>query len=327
LLTGAIMGLGLGKILKKGIVFGVSPERWLPIFIVDFAFFSILTLFIMSNQSLLLSIIGIIINPGIAGSFPHFTGLIALGVMWLLLKVWVVGAVIHQSHKEKEFNKSWHVSSKRYSSLIGSLGISFLIILAAASVPFFDSVLVIIAGVVVFFPLQSVIIRRRSAFASIRDSYSIFKKQFDKFSFNGYRFFLLVIASLLSGALGIYLSMISTTTSFWAIIFWIQSILFFYFISYSRIFRLWFVIAVISGAVALVFFIPGLFVVLTPVLNDPLLSSQGLVGGMTLFYFLNPNLLLLMGTIFLVGSAISTAFTLKIQTDVYKKFRKRFGIF
>jgi len=164
--------------LKKAFAFCLEPKRWLPFFILDLAFVAIGFTLIMSNSMTFLSMMmatsGVEMSGEAAVLLLELVGLFAA---WLLATLWITGAVIHQSHKEKEFAKSWNFSRNRYLSLLGAAAVTAVIAGLAAAIPTVGWIISILVGLVFFFTLQGVMIKGQGIMKSLEDSWHIFKHQ------------------------------------------------------------------------------------------------------------------------------------------------------
>jgi hypothetical protein len=97
--------------------------------------------------------------------------------VWSLIRLWISGAVIHQSVKPKEFSQSWSVAKSRYFSLLAVTIIVGLIATVVSIVPYIGWVLSIIVGLMFFFIRPAVVAKKLSFDNSLRDSYHIFRKK------------------------------------------------------------------------------------------------------------------------------------------------------
>jgi len=322
------------EILKKGLMFGVQPKRWLPFFIVDVVIFSLLVGFVLSNDLLTASLLGVLVNPANLITFQGLAGVFVLLISWFIVRLWVMGAVIHQANKEKEFSKSWMISLRKYPSLLGAMILIMLISLFAGTIPFIANVLSILVGVVFLFNMQAIIVKNRTVISSFKDSYSLFKKHFNPITFNDKRFFvwlaIVIVLGIFSSfvyqtftppSLSVGLSLVGTAG------FWITFSALAFLLFYSRIFRIWLAISIISGIITILFAFPALGIAISS-LSQELLTVGGnaYLPAFLLYFLSNLEVLVLAGMVFIVGSSIATAFTLKVQTDFYNHFRKRFGV-
>jgi hypothetical protein len=176
-----------GGAIKKGFKFGFTPKRWLPFFVLDIIFISSLLAITLSSLEVIFSSI---INAGadplaILSLLGYGAAVIAGFVIWGLIRIWVQGAVIHQSYKEKEFDKSWGVAYKKYLSILAAIIIIGIIASIVSTVvgliPYIGWALSIIASIVIslafFFVLQEVIVNNKGFYQSIKNSYYTFKRK------------------------------------------------------------------------------------------------------------------------------------------------------
>ena len=318
--------------LKRGLGFAVMPLRWLPVFIVDMAFMVVLLGTLFSSPELILSLLEAFITPAAATDFSGLGALLVAGGVWFLARLWVTGAIIHQSYKEKEFKKSWKVSREKYFSLLGAIIVTIIVFFIAGLVPLIGSLLAVLAAMVLFYPLHSVMIRKSSAVNSLRDTYSIFRKSIS-FSADWRLAAWVVIMAVTGGLLfqlygfllafgggqGFFVS-ISGTLAFVGVLLLL--------LLYSSAFRAWLVISIISGLVTLVFAIPAFMLAASTIPIEAVVLGGSSLQQLLLHLLSNSHMLFASGAVFIVGSSIATAFALKAQTEFFLQFKKkRLGIF
>lgn len=169
-----------GDILLKSLKFSINPKRWLPFFIVDVAFMGLMLQFVLSDVNLFIAgMASVETNPALIGQFIGFLAvLFACIAIWSLVRLWVQGAVIQQSFKEKEkVSDTFRYSLKRYPSLLVALIIVSVIGGIAGMVPYIGWVLSIIAALVLLFTFQSVIVSKLGFAKALGSSYHIFRKR------------------------------------------------------------------------------------------------------------------------------------------------------
>jgi hypothetical protein len=172
------MRIDYADALKKGLKFCVQPKRWLPFFIVDIVFVSVAFMLFVPNMSYLFYLMAGIEDPTVLAPMSGiFLTLIVLFVIWMLISIWIQGAVIHQSVKEKEFRNSWGAAGRRYVSLLGVVVITAVLGFAVSPVPYIGLLFAIFIGLLFFFAMQSVIVKGNSITGAVRDTTNIFVKQ------------------------------------------------------------------------------------------------------------------------------------------------------
>ncbi|MCX6814747.1 MAG: hypothetical protein NTY20_03810 [Candidatus Aenigmarchaeota archaeon] len=172
------MNIDYAQAMKKAFTFCLEPKRWLPFFIVDLAFLSVALALIMANSLFFIYLIAGIQDITLFGNAAvFFLELLILCIAWLLVGLWISGAVIHQSYKEREFGKSWKVSRKRYFSLLGVAAVTAIIAFIVAVIPAVGWIISIFVGLVFFFAMQSVIVKENGFMNALEDSWKIFKHQ------------------------------------------------------------------------------------------------------------------------------------------------------
>jgi hypothetical protein len=172
------MNIDYATPLKKAFAFCLEPKRWLPFFILDLAFVATAFTLVMSNSMTFLFMMMSASDIGVSGDAAALLlELVGLFAVWALASVWVTGAVIHQSHKEKEFRKSWKASWKRYLSLLGATAVTAVIAGLGGMIPAVGWILAILVSLVFFFALQGVMIKGHGVMKSLEDSWHIFRHQ------------------------------------------------------------------------------------------------------------------------------------------------------
>lgn len=169
-----------GDILVKSLKFSVRPKRWLPFFIADVVFIGLMLQIMLSDMGMFVTwLASVETNPALIGqAIGSIALLVACIIAWSLVKLWVQGAVVQQSFKEKEkVGDAFRYSLKRYPSLL----IAFIIVGAisgiAGMVPYVGWILSIIAGLALMFVFQGVIVFKLGFAEAIGGSYYIFRKR------------------------------------------------------------------------------------------------------------------------------------------------------
>ena len=173
------MSIEYGKILKKSFGFAFNPKRWLPFFALDIVFISIIMLFVLANLSTFVALmVTMNTEPFVVGSFAaEIAVIVVIGAVWLLLRLWLIGAAVRQSHKEKELGGSYDFALKKYPSLFAVTVIVAVVTCILSAIPYIGWLFAIIASLVFFFVVQSVIVGGNNFSNALMDSWSIFKKR------------------------------------------------------------------------------------------------------------------------------------------------------
>jgi hypothetical protein len=176
------MKLDYGRSINRALMFGFSPKRWLPIFLLNLTFVLIVISFILvsipfftaftesqmtgtqMDSSVAIAMIGLVIP------------LVLVAFFWYLLAVWIIGAIIHQTYKENEYMKSWKISLNRYLYLLAAMILVTVITGVVSVIPYIGWVISIIFGLMFFFAMQGVMISKLGPVESLKNSYSIFRK-------------------------------------------------------------------------------------------------------------------------------------------------------
>jgi hypothetical protein len=265
------MSIDYAEPLKKAFGFCLQPKRWLPFFIVDLAFVSVAITLILANSLFFLYLFaGIEDITLLEGAGVFFAELVTLFIAWVLVSIWISGAVIHQSHKEKEFGKSWTASTRRYLSLLGVTAVTAITAFITGLVPYVGWVLSILVGIIFFFSMQSVIVKNNGFVKALQDSWKLFRKQ------------------------------------------------------PFKVFLMWIVIAALALLIVAVFAIPIIALLYNIFIDFTASGSLTAETIMNLVYAIENQLPLLVvsGVIFVLGMAISRAYTIKAQTEYYLQLKK-----
>jgi hypothetical protein len=173
------MSIKWGEALSKGLRFGIDPKRWLPFFILDTCFFGVLIMLALSNLEMLASAMTVMSTS--PSAFIPVLGIgavfIFVFIVWNVLKLWVTGAVIHQSVKEKEIVKSFRYCCSRYLHLIVVTIVAALLSSLLGMIPFIGPILSIIIGLVFFFAMQEVIVGKKDFMKAIEGSWKMFQRR------------------------------------------------------------------------------------------------------------------------------------------------------
>lgn len=179
------MAIDYFKIVKKGINFSIRPGRWFPFFLADLMFFSILIALFIFNIGIITSLLLDVKNVGILTNLWFIITLFIILIPFGLIKLWLSGAIIYQSYKErdnpwKSFKISYHIFPKMFFVAI------FMIILNFALKIFsfipYGGIITFIMNVIIylmfFFVYQGIVVDRLGTLDTLRNSYTIFRKRF-----------------------------------------------------------------------------------------------------------------------------------------------------
>jgi hypothetical protein len=169
-----------GKALSRGLRFGIKPKRWLQFFILDLIFLSIGLAITISNLSEIIPII-----TGYSQDLTGALGLLGIGisllvvfVVWMLVRLWLMGAVVHQSYKEgSRISESFRVAGRKYLHILLATVIVTVIMALVSMIPYYVGlVITIILGWVFFFVIQGIMVSGMGFDKTIVNSYRIFRK-------------------------------------------------------------------------------------------------------------------------------------------------------
>ncbi len=168
-----------GEVLRGALRFALQPKRWLPFFVLDIVFFLAAVSLVMTNFSGMLNLLmTTTTSPAAALSLAGYAFIFIAGfIVWALLRLWITGAVLHQSVKPKEFRQSWGVANERFFSLLAVAIVVGIISSLVSMVPWIGWLLSIIAGIIFFFAMPAVVAKKLSFDNALRDSYKIFRKK------------------------------------------------------------------------------------------------------------------------------------------------------
>lgn len=171
-----------GNALSGALRFCVEPKRWLPIFAIDALFVAAALSNVLTNASAFVGIMNATTEGFAAAlSFVNLMLLLfSLFVVWSLVRLFIVGSLIHQSVKPKEYKKSCTVAKERYFSL---LAVSIIVGLAsyiAGIIPYIGWLVSIIVGLIFFYSMPAVVAGKHSFNDSLQESYRLFRDRFSE---------------------------------------------------------------------------------------------------------------------------------------------------
>lgn len=172
------MTVDYGKALGNGLRFCIQPRRWLPFFVLDLVFVSIfLAMLALNASAITTALLMVRVNPmAIFSLGTLILGIVVLFGIWWLLRLWIVGAVLHQAYKEKEFNKSFTVGKQKFLSILAVIVVVSIISAAVNMIPFIGWILALVVAWIFFFSLQGVVVSGLGFARALENSYKIFRK-------------------------------------------------------------------------------------------------------------------------------------------------------
>jgi hypothetical protein len=168
-----------GKTLSNAFKFSIDPKRWLPFLVLDAVAFLALLAYMIPNVFVLSDVIaaqqsGLMVASQIMGVIA--TVAIAFGI-WSLVRLYIVGAMIHQSVKPKEYRKSCTVAKERYLSLL-AVGVAVgLLSMVVGFVPYVGWLGSIIIGLMFFFAMPAAVAGKLGFSAALSDSLHLFREK------------------------------------------------------------------------------------------------------------------------------------------------------
>lgn len=169
-----------GKAISRGLRFGVNPKRWLQFFILDLIFLGIGFSIMLPNLSALSSLIsGSQDMANIMGMAGAAASIFAVFIVWILLRIWFAGSIVHQSDKEKEkIGKSFRIACGKYPSIFMATLIVAIIGVVVGMIPYYVGfILSIIVSWMFFFIIQGIMVSKLGFSGTLKNSYRMFRNK------------------------------------------------------------------------------------------------------------------------------------------------------
>ncbi len=169
-----------GNILAKSLKFSLHPKRWLQFFIIDAIFFAILAQLVLSNLPNFVALLASAeVGMAVAVSVISFIGtMIAVSVVFWLVRMWIQGAVIQQSANEKaKISGSFKYGLRRYISLLLATIIVAIIGSAVSLVPVAGTVLMLIVSIILVFAAQGVMVSKLGFVDALKGAHAMFRRR------------------------------------------------------------------------------------------------------------------------------------------------------
>jgi hypothetical protein len=165
-------------VFSKAAHFAVKPERWLQFFILDaVALLSVIILAAANFERYITLFAQSSTNPALFFALlAEFIPFVIICIVYWLVRLYIMGALIHQSYKEKEITKGYHTARQRYWSLLAAVIVVTIISFVLSLIPFVGVIFTLIASWAFFLVMQSVIVSKRGVSKSLQESWYIFKK-------------------------------------------------------------------------------------------------------------------------------------------------------
>lgn len=169
-----------GKIISSGLKFCIEPKRWLPFFAIDSIVLMLAGMYLISNVNVF-SEFAAANTGGVPPNIALVTGtasvLIILGIVWFFARLYIKGALIYQSFKPKDFNKSFDVSKERFFTLLAIAIIMSVISGLAGMFPYVGWIVSVLVALMFFFAMPIAVIKKRKFDDSLSESVEIFRKR------------------------------------------------------------------------------------------------------------------------------------------------------
>ncbi len=325
------MKIKWSETVKKGLKFSVNPRFWLPAFVCDFIFFMIGLSYILLNETEIVSLINIMSTGAadlVSGS-GFFSSVSVIFAAWILVRLWIQGALIRLSQSEKDYTGAFIFSGKRYLHLLAATIIIGAISMALGYIPYIGVLLSLVVSIILFFTYPGIIVSRFKFWPALKDSYEIFRKQVREFKIDIQKtpFQVWLIILVVSLVISVYGAVLAPETALDALSFWLLVAVFSGLLIYSKVSDVWAVVAVVAGIIFFVFF--SIFMGMVGTALAGAIGTEGAIEIAAALMLLKENVVLMgiAGIILSLGVSISTVFSLKAMTDFYMQLKKKPGIF
>lgn len=142
--------------INLGLRFSVLPKRFLPFLFSDIAAILVVLVIASGNTALLEMTLSGGVLPMEAVSIL-VAGVIIFGI-WIIVNIWITGAVVHQTRKPKEYKESWQVAFKKLPALILALIVISVLSFAVSLVPFAGTLLSFLVAMSFLFVNQFIVL-------------------------------------------------------------------------------------------------------------------------------------------------------------------------
>lgn len=170
--------VNFGDALRKGLRFSAEPKRWLPLLALDLAALAVVLAALMSGMGPIVeSLLEAQSDPlAMSPLSGYIIGFMLLGIAWYVLRIWIMGSLIHQSARPRETRKGYRLALGRLHRVIAAVMVMAIISGLAGMVPYLGPIFSIVISWVFFFILQGVIIDNLGVVSTLRNSWGIFRK-------------------------------------------------------------------------------------------------------------------------------------------------------
>jgi hypothetical protein len=176
--------VNFGDALRKGLGFCIEPKRWLPLLILDTAALAVVLATLLGSMSVITeTFINAQNDPlGMASLSGYFIGIMLLGIVWYIVRMWIMGSLIHQSLRPREIKAGYMLSLSRLHKVIATVLIVAFISGLAGAVPYVGLIFSLVLSWAFFFIFQGIIIDNLGIVSTLKNSWLIFRKSpFDVF--------------------------------------------------------------------------------------------------------------------------------------------------
>jgi len=164
-----------GDAIRKGLFFSIDPRRWLPLLAVDMLFLGTIFYFILRSPGLMIlsSAMPGTASPQIAGAV---LGFLFLGAAWLIIRTWIMGALVQQARHGDRIKESYYIAVGRLHKIIISIIIVSIMSMALSLIPWFGWLISIILAWMFLFLIQGIMLDNLGVVSTFKNSFKMFQK-------------------------------------------------------------------------------------------------------------------------------------------------------
>jgi hypothetical protein len=172
---GTLKRIAWVRSVNLGLRFSVAPKRFLPFLFSDIAAMLVIAMIMLNNDTLTeMAYSGAALPAEAVGAL--LWGVVAFGA-WMVVNVWITGAMIHQSRNPDEYSESWAIACKRLPTLVLVLITVSLISLAVSMIPYVGAYLSLIVAMAFLFVNQFIILDGTGFTKSLSSSVLTFRSR------------------------------------------------------------------------------------------------------------------------------------------------------
>ncbi len=154
--------------INMGLRFSVAPKRFLPFLFSDIAALLVILVITLNNAELMEMLYsGAAIPPDALPAL--FWSVLVFGA-WMVVSIWVTGAVIHQTRKPGEYRKSWQVACGKLHTLLLALIVVSVLSFAVSAIPYAGALLSFVVSIAFVFINHFIVLDGAGLFGSLSGS-------------------------------------------------------------------------------------------------------------------------------------------------------------